>query len=86
MSLDCCPLNKQPREKQLSIEKLVTWETQDVLVYASVISNLDNTRSRSSCFISRNPKDFANPDIRNGDLANRGRTLLTNFTDGYDYV
>lgn len=81
----------------LPLERIITREaveyrktrdlgTQDALVYASVISDLDNTRPRSSCFISRNPKDFANPDIRDGDLADRSCTLLTNFTDGYGYV
>lgn len=60
--------------------------TQDALVYASVLADLDATAPPTSCFITRNPKDFANPDIRDDDLAGRGCTLLTNFAAGFGHA
>lgn len=56
--------------------------SQDALVYASVIADLDAKKPSRSCFITHNSKDFANPDIRDGDLAGRGCMLLTNFSAG----
>ena len=80
------PLERKITHEAVKFRKTRDLGTQDALVYASVISDLDKLKPKSSCFITRNPKDFANPDIRDGDLADRGCTLLTNFTDGYGYV
>lgn len=60
--------------------------TQDAVVYASVIADLDAVRPPRSCFITRNARDFANPDIRDTDLAGRNCTLLTDFTAGLGHV
>lgn len=38
------------------------------------------------CFVTRNPQDFANPDVRDVALAGRGCRLLIRFADGLDYV
>jgi hypothetical protein len=37
---------------------------QDAIVLASVLSHLKSSRPNESCFLSRNSKDFDDPDIR----------------------
>ena len=37
---------------------------QDSIVLASVLSHLEKTKPRESCFLNRNTKDFDDPDIR----------------------
>jgi hypothetical protein len=80
------PLERMTTRKAVEYRKTRDLGTQDALVYASVIEDLDAKKPPRSCFITRNPKDFANPDIRDGDLADRGCTLLTNFTAGVGHV
>jgi len=56
---------------------------QDLIVYASVLSHLDETTEadgEARLFITRNTKDFASPDVRGG-LTTRGCRLFTSFRD-----
>lgn len=59
---------------------------QDALVYASIVADLDAAAPPESCFITLNSKDFANPDIRDTDLAGRNCTLLTDFAAGLGHA
>ncbi len=56
----------------------------DALVYASVLEDLDAAGSPRSCFITKNAKDFGDPDIES-ELAQRGCKLLFTFADGLGY-
>lgn len=80
------PLERAETQKAVEYRRTRDLGSQDALVYASVIADLDARQPQSSCFITRNSKHFANPDIRDGDLADRGCTLLTNFTDGFGHA
>jgi predicted nucleic acid-binding protein len=56
----------------------------DALVYASVLEHLKTASADKSCFITKNAKDFGDPDIEN-ELAGLGCKLLFKFGDGLGY-
>jgi predicted nucleic acid-binding protein len=58
---------------------------QDAVVYASVLQHLNATGFSKSCFLNKNSKDFADPDIKNA-LASCGCKILFKFEDGYQYI
>ena len=58
---------------------------QDAIVYASILEHLASTSEGFCCFVTKNSKDFVNPDIEN-ELAAHACQLLTRFTDGLGYV
>ena len=59
---------------------------QDSIVYASVLSHLiDVSPEGPKFFITKNSKDFDNPDITD-ELARFGCILCTSFGEGYGIV
>ena len=78
------PLNMRVFAKAVEYQK--TPKPQDFVMYASVMMDLAKRCVGDSCFITKNPRDFANPDIRDGDLSGQGCRLLTRFTDSLGYV
>ena len=80
------PLDRDTHRKAVNYQKTRSLAPQDSVVYASVMEDLEKSTGSPSCFITRNSKDFVNPDIRDLDLANRSCTLLTNFTAGLGHV
>jgi predicted nucleic acid-binding protein len=58
---------------------------QDALVYASVAVHAERTPDPAACFLTRNSKDFADPEIRE-ELARAGCKLLFSFSDGLGYA
>lgn len=58
---------------------------QDSIVYASILDHLATEPENCSCFITKNSRDFMNPDIEN-DLKAYNCRLLTKFISGLGYV
>jgi predicted nucleic acid-binding protein len=58
---------------------------QDAVVYASIRAHLDTDHADPSCFISRNPRDFADPDVR-ADLATMNCRYFASFDPALAYV
>lgn len=58
---------------------------QDSIVYASVLRHLNVSNSSDNCFLTKNVKDFADPDIKE-ILASYNCKVLFNFGDGYHYL
>ncbi|PZV00500.1 MAG: PIN domain-containing protein [Leptolyngbya sp.] len=58
---------------------------QDALVYASVISHLQNFRPQQACFLNRNSKDFDSPDIVE-ELNQLNCRMIPRFDHGYDFL
>ncbi|MBD2106837.1 PIN domain-containing protein [Nodosilinea sp. FACHB-13] len=58
---------------------------QDALVYASVISHLQNFRPKQACFLNRNSKDFDSPDIVE-ELSQLNCRMIPRFDHGYDFI
>jgi predicted nucleic acid-binding protein len=58
---------------------------QDSIVYASVTGDFANHSGAGKCFLNRNSKDFADPDIY-AELAAGNCKLLTSFAAGLGYI
>jgi predicted nucleic acid-binding protein len=58
---------------------------QDSIVYASILDHLATASEDYSCFITKNSRDFTNPDIEH-ELTAYNCRLLTKFADGLRYV
>ena len=79
------PLDHAVLEAAIELQSTRDLEPQDSIVYASVLAHLASETTGSSCFITKNSKDFANPDIE-ADLAQRQCILCTSFGEGYGYL
>ena len=80
------PLERTTFSKAVEFQKTRSLEPQDSIVYASVIADLERGIGGQSSFITKNPKDFANPDIEDGDLAKYECALMTTFAAGLSHV
>jgi predicted nucleic acid-binding protein len=58
---------------------------QDSIVYASVLSHMAGASDQAKCFLTKNSRDFANPDV-DEDLQGHDCKLLTNFDNGLGYI
>ncbi|MDY7015707.1 MAG: PIN domain-containing protein [Cyanobacteriota bacterium] len=58
---------------------------QDALVYASVTAHLQRARPQTACFLNRNSKDFASPDIIDS-LQQLKCRIISRFDRGYDFI
>jgi hypothetical protein len=61
------------------------FDGQDSVVYASVVEHLEKNTPSQACFLNRNSKDFANPDVVQV-LDDLNCKLLPKFTSGLSYV
>ena len=85
-TVEVIPMGLSTIKAAITLEKSRSLSPQDALVYASILEHLGKEESDSfGCFITKNSKDFANPDIEN-DLAAHNCKLLTRFADGLGYV
>jgi predicted nucleic acid-binding protein len=58
---------------------------QDSIVYASILQHLAQSAGEVACFVTKNSKDFDNPDIEN-ELRTYNCRLLMQFSDAVGYV
>jgi predicted nucleic acid-binding protein len=58
---------------------------QDAVIYASIRLRLDTDHAAPSCFASRNPADFDDPELRK-DLASRNCKYFASFATALDYI
>ena len=58
---------------------------QDALVYASVMNHLRFYQPSQACFLTKNSKDFDNPDI-NKELNQFKCMIFVRFDTGYNYI
>lgn len=80
------PIDREVIKAAISFQKTRNLSPQDSIVYASVLSHLLGTSTEEKkCFITKNSKDFANPDIYT-DLEACGCKLLTKFVNGVGYT
>jgi predicted nucleic acid-binding protein len=66
-------------------ENEVDLSPQDAIVYASVMLEVDSDPSTPKCFLNRNSRDFANPDIY-AELGRGNCRLLPSFRDGLAFI
>lgn len=58
---------------------------QDAVIYASIRLRLEIEHAAPSCFVSRNPADFDDPDLRK-DLASLNCKYFASFATALDYI
>jgi len=80
------PIEREVIKAAIDFQQSRNLAPQDSIVYASVLSHLSTTSTEEAkCFITKNSKDFANPDIY-AELETYGCKLLTKFSDGLGYT
>ncbi len=84
-SANIVPIEAQTIASAIAFQSQYNLSPQDSIVYSSVLTHLNSQANKSSCFITRNAKDFSNPDIE-AELAAHQCKLLTTFRDGLGYI
>lgn len=79
------PIEGNTIRSAIEIQKSRRLEPQDSIVYASVLSDLPNRKDEPRCFVTKNSKDFANPDIIQ-ELASYRCELITKFGAAYGFI
>ncbi|MCI0491114.1 MAG: PIN domain-containing protein [Blastocatellia bacterium] len=80
------PIEREVIKAAIDFQKTRNLSPQDSIVYASVLSHLSSSSTEEpKCFITKNSKDFANPDIYT-ELESYGCKLLTKFNNGLGYA
>ena len=80
------PIERELIKAAIEFQKTRNLSPQDSIVYASVLSHLAGSRDdEPKCFITKNSKDFANPDIYS-ELETYGCKLVTKFSNGLGYA
>jgi predicted nucleic acid-binding protein len=79
------PIGLSTIRSAIALQRSRSLSPQDSIVYASILAHLAETSEDLRCFITKNSKDFVNPDIEN-DLATHTCRLLTKFGDGLGYI
>jgi predicted nucleic acid-binding protein len=80
------PIKREVIKEAVSLQKTRNLSPQDSIVYASILSHLsDTSQEEPKCFITKNSRDFANPDIH-ADLEFYNCRLLTRFSAGLGYA
>ena len=68
-----------------SFETLYDLKSQDAIVFASVVSHLQQNKPEQACFLNKNTKDFDSPDIVQ-ELSKYNCRMIPRFNHGYDFV
>ncbi len=80
------PIEREVIKAAIDFQKTRNLSPQDSIVYASVMSHLSGaSKEDPKCFITKNSKDFANPDIYT-EMESYGCKLLTKFSNGLGYT
>ena len=82
-SCSLIPIEADTIRTAIDIQLTTDLGPQDSIVYASVLSHLTNvTSAGENYFITKNSKDFDNPDITE-ELTRNGCSLCTSFGEAY---
>lgn len=79
------PIGLETIKTAIQFQRSHTLSPQDSIVYASVLAHLSTAPGEPKCFLTKNSKDFANPDIYK-ELNAHNCKLLTKFSDGLGYI
>jgi predicted nucleic acid-binding protein len=78
-------INQEIVKKAMELQSTRDLDPQDSLVYAAILSHLASDRSRPAHFITKNAKDFSNPDIEK-DLQDLECSLFPGFGEAYGFL
>jgi predicted nucleic acid-binding protein len=79
------PIESTVIKSAITFQSLLNLSPQDAIVYASVVTHLERSTQAPKCFLTRNAKDFVNPDIIE-QLATYDCRLFSKFADGLGYI
>ncbi|MEM9216247.1 MAG: PIN domain-containing protein [Cyanobacteria bacterium P01_F01_bin.150] len=82
---DIVVLNNDILQEAASYEGSYGLKPQDAIVYASVMTHLQQTLPTEACFLNRNSKDFDSPDIVEA-LKQLNCRMIPRFDNGYRFV
>lgn len=82
---DIIPIEANVIKSAIAFQNSLNLSPQDSIVYASVVTHLESGVSAPKCFLTKNAKDFVNPDIIEQLTAYECK-LLTKFEDGLGYI
>lgn len=82
---DVIPIGLNTIRAATALQKARNLSPQDAIVYASILDHLASASDQPRCFVTKNSRDFGNPDIES-ELATYACQLLTRFSDGLGYV
>lgn len=83
--VEIIPIESSIIRDAIKFQESLDLSPQDSIVYASIRDHLTRESDEPCCFITRNSKDFANPDIES-ELTAYNCKLLTKFADGLRYI
>ena len=81
-NVEIIPIDLDIIRNAITFQKSLDLSPQDSIVYASLLAHLTTESGELRCFITKNCKDFANPDIED-QLTAHGCKLLTKFVNGF---
>ena len=84
-TVEVVPIGSSTIRAAITSQKNLDLSPQDSIIYASILDHLTTASEELRCFITKNSKDFANPDIEN-ELTEYNCQLLTKFANGLGYV
>ncbi len=79
------PLSLAVLESAAECQDRFDLSAQDAVVYASIRARLDVDHAAESCFVSRNPDDFDDPDLGQ-DLAWLNCKYFSSFVNAVQYI
>ena len=79
------PLDRFVLQNAAECQRRFDLSAQDAVVYASIRARLEVDHAAESCFVSRNPGDFDDPDLRQ-DLATLGCKYFSSFGTAVQYI
>lgn len=84
-TVEVIPIDSGIITDAITFPKDLNLSPQDSIIYASILNHLTTAPEDLRCFITKDSKDFAPPDIENELTAHQCK-LLTKFADGLGYV
>lgn len=85
LGAEIIPLNSEVLEKAGDYQEGLGLPANDSIVFASVMSHLEEKFGEESCFLNRNTKDFDSPQIREM-LRICDCKFFGSFDDGLHYI
>ena len=79
------PLGAEIADRANQEELTLRLSPSDAVVYAAVVSHLENAPPGPKCFLNRDSKGFANPGMDNR-FARFGCKVITSFERGLDFI
>jgi predicted nucleic acid-binding protein len=79
------PIQARTASRGMEFEEMHRLSPKDAVILAAVLEDLAERSAGPKCFLNRNSRDFANPDIED-ELRKHDCRLISSFKDGLGFV